>query len=135
MKTSSSLIQTVDPNGCEPENGGKLESKTTDLLHEKPLNSHPSKEIQNPNVELNHSPAQKFEERIYTQWSTEQEELLEEMFGIFIRDKNLGWLKYNEIKVFCNQTGVREKALRNKINNERVKWMSLRKKRTEELNI
>ena len=30
-------------------------------------------------------------ERIYTQWSTDQEELLEEMFGKYIRDKNLGW--------------------------------------------
>ncbi|XP_065665785.1 uncharacterized protein LOC136087251 [Hydra vulgaris] len=136
MKTSLSLIQSVDPNGGEPEKGGKFENEATDHLHEKPLKSqHLSKEIQNSNVELNKSPAQKLGERMYTQWSTEQEELLEEMFGKFIRDKNFGWPKYDEIKVFCNQTGIREKALRNKINNERVKWTSLRKKRTEELNI
>ena len=48
-------------------------------------------------------------ERIYTQWSTEQEELLEEMFGKCIRDKNLGWLsELNRIIFF---TKLNAKAL------------------------
>ncbi|XP_065658548.1 uncharacterized protein LOC136083069 [Hydra vulgaris] len=86
------IKKIVDPNGGDPEKGCKFENEATDHLHEKPLKSqHLSKEIRNSNVELNKSPAQKLEERMYTQWLTEQEEQLEEMFGEFIRDKNFGW--------------------------------------------
>ena len=45
------------------------------------------------------------------------------------------YLGPDDMKTFRNQTGIREKTLRNKINNERAKWISLKKKRTAELNI